>query len=155
VKTTLPTDSTARKAFPLWRGCFAYFPAALAGVARWSQLGNDKHNPGEPMHHARGKSDDHMDCIPRHLTDMGDLLAVFDRQELKGESWDQWRAKLMDEADALAWRALALSQELHELHDMAPLAPGARLPEANPFIAVLVAEDRQRRARAPKRRKNR
>lgn len=119
---SLPSDSGTRKEFPLWRGCLAYFPAALAGVARWSKRGNDKHNPGEPMHHARGKSTDHQDCIARHLLDLGDALATLERNG--GEN----PLPALEEADALAWRALALSQELHERFDGAPLAPGARLP---------------------------
>src|ERR1700722_11536324 len=50
---TLPTDSNERKTYPVLSGCVKYFPAALAGVAKISKLGNDKHNPGEPLHHAR------------------------------------------------------------------------------------------------------
>ena len=55
---TLPTDSNARKDYPLFRGLLRYFPAALGGISKTSKLGNDKHNPGEEMHHARGKSVD-------------------------------------------------------------------------------------------------
>ena len=69
--TTLTTDSQERKGVPLARGVLDYFPAALAEVARLSKAGNDKHNPGEEMHHARGKSTDHADCILRHLTERG------------------------------------------------------------------------------------
>jgi hypothetical protein len=116
---TLPVDSDERKEIPLYSGCVAYFPAALAGVARHSKAGNDKHNPGEPLHHARGKSGDHADCIARHLIDLGDLLA---------QRGPQTRiAPLLAEANALCWRALALSQEIHEQYGGAPLAPGARL----------------------------
>jgi hypothetical protein len=116
---TLPTDSAARKEYPLLRGCLRYFPAALAGVARISKLGNDKHNPGEEMHHARGKSTDHGDCILRHLTDLEDLIAKKSRSCLADNQ------QILDEVSSLAWRALALSQELHESMG-APLAPGAR-----------------------------
>jgi len=44
-----------------------YFPDALAAVSRLSKAGNDKHNPGEPLHWARGKSTDQMDCLARHI----------------------------------------------------------------------------------------
>jgi hypothetical protein len=115
---TLPTDSNERKEYPLYHGLWRYFPAALAGVAGHSKRGNDKHNPGEPMHHSRGKSADHADCILRHLMDIADL---------------EWRepteynvARLIEEANSLAWRALALSQIIHEQRDGAPLAPGAK-----------------------------
>jgi hypothetical protein len=120
---TLPTDSATRKEYPLYSGVLKYFPAALAGVARHSKLGNDKHNPGEPLHHARSKSGDHADCIMRHLTDLADMLAEDERNsKLVGRNWNE----VLAEANALCWRALALSQELHE-EDGAPLAPGARL----------------------------
>ena len=114
---TLPSDNTARKSIPLLTGCLAYFPAALAGVAALSKRANDKHNPGEPMHHARGKSRDHGDCLLRHLVDLQDAIAADDRQSA------------LAEADAIAWRALALSQELHEGYAGSPLAPAARLPK--------------------------
>jgi hypothetical protein len=113
VQMTLPTDSAARKEIPLLSGCLRYFPAALAGVARISKAGNDKHNPGEPLHHARGKSMDHGDCILRHLVDLQDHLAAGNESQA------------IAEADAICWRALALSQELHEANG-SPLAPGAR-----------------------------
>lgn len=113
----LPSDSKARKDIPMARGLLDYFPAALAEVAKVSKAGNDKHNPGEEMHHARGKSSDHADCIVRHLADRGNV----DPDDNQRHS-----AKL-------AWRALALLQEELEAEG-APLARGARLPvvEATP-----------------------
>lgn len=117
---TLPTDSNDRKNYPLLRGCLRYFPAALAGVAKISKQGNDKHNPGEEMHHARGKSPDHGDCIVRHLIDTEDLLAALSRSDDKVT-----RQQILDEVSQMAWRALAFSQELHEKFG-APMAPGAK-----------------------------
>ncbi len=119
LKTTLPTDSSERKNYPLFRGLFRYFPAALAGVARTSKVGNDKHNPDQELHHARGKSTDHGDCILRHLMDLTDLLAARDRGEEVSDD------QIKDEVNSMTWRALALSQELHESL-WAPLAPGAK-----------------------------
>lgn len=119
-KTTLPTDSDARKDVPMFSGCLRYFPAALAGVANTSKLGNDKHNPGEEMHHARGKSTDQGDCILRHLTDVEDLKAALDRGDTTVTPQD-----ILIEVNQLVWRALAFSQELHEKFG-APLAPGAK-----------------------------
>jgi hypothetical protein len=55
------------------RGLLDYFPDALAAVAALSMAANEKHNPGEEMHWARGKSTDHADCIVRHLVDRGQL----------------------------------------------------------------------------------
>ena len=105
----LPVDSAARKNIPLARGCLDYFPAALAAIAEVSKKGNDKHNPGEEMHHSRGKSNDHADCILRHLTDRGTI-----------DSDDGLR-----HTAKMAWRALALLQEELEAAG-APLARGAK-----------------------------
>lgn len=127
MNTTLPQDSQLRKEYPLFRGLLRYFPAALAGVARHSKMGNDKHNPGEEMHHARGKSNDHADCIVRHLLDLSDMVAAFERGGHLDEDRDEQIAAILDEANALAWRALALAQELHEQIGGAPLAPGAKV----------------------------
>ena len=112
--TALPTDSDDRKGLPLASGCLDYFPAALAEVARLSKYGNDKHNPGEELHHARGKSTDHADCIMRHLVERG----VMDPTGFS-------------HTVMVAWRALALLQEELEAAG-APLARGARLDEPEP-----------------------
>jgi hypothetical protein len=105
--TVLPTDSGARKSIPLARGVLDYFPAALAEVAKLSQVGNDKHNPGEELHWARGKSMDHADCILRHLTERGTT-------DIDG----------LSHSVKVAWRALALLQEELEAAG-APRARGA------------------------------
>jgi len=131
VKLTLPTDSTERKNVPILSGVMNYFPAALAGVARISVAGNNKHNADQPLHHARGKSMDHGDCIIRHTMDLEDLRALMVRQE-KFMDADQAASViklLLEEARCRAWRALADLQELEEIYGGAPLAPGARLPE--------------------------
>lgn len=121
--STLPTDSAARKEIPLAEGCLFYFPAALAGVAAISYKGNRKHNGDAPLHHARGKSTDHADCILRHLLDLGERLAEYERGPDVVDT-----GVILEEASCLAWRALALSQELHERFG-APLAPNAKLPD--------------------------
>jgi hypothetical protein len=121
---TLPLDSAIRKDIPVYSGFLAYFPAAVAGAARHSLRGNNKHNPGQPLHHARGKSGDHEDCVGRHLMDIGDMQAAIKRGP--AYSSDQVKA-LLEEADALVWRAAALSQRLYETYGGAPLAPGARV----------------------------
>ena len=60
-------DSKQRKMMPVISGVIDYFPDAIAAVAYVSYLGNQKHNPGQDLHWARGKSDDHIDCLGRHL----------------------------------------------------------------------------------------
>lgn len=123
MKMTLPIDSAERKGVPLLAGCVRYFPAALAGIAATSKAGNDKHNPGEPLHHARGKSTDHGDCILRHLMDVQDLMASMERGDASVT-----KEMILVEVNQMAWRALALSQQIHEDFG-APLAPGAKKPE--------------------------
>jgi hypothetical protein len=94
----LPTDAKARKNAPMARGLLDYFPRACAAVAELSRIGNEQHNPGQPMHWAREKSTDHADCIVRHLVDRGTLDSDGQRHSTK-----------------VAWRALALLQtELEE-----------------------------------------
>lgn len=122
MNTTLPTDSQERKKVPMASGLLAYFPAALAGVARVSYEGNRKHNGDAPLQHSRWLSGDHEDCILRHLTDVMGLIAAFSRNE-EGVTEDQ----ILTEVSCLAWRALALSQEMHEGFSGAPLAPAAKM----------------------------
>jgi hypothetical protein len=110
----LDGDTAHRKQFPMATGLLDYFPDALAEVAKVSKAGNDKHNPGEPLHHARGKSMDHADCIMRHLAGRGG----FD-----GET---------RESASLAWRALALLQEELEREYGLPLPRGAKQHGGNP-----------------------
>jgi hypothetical protein len=138
---TLGTDSAARKDTPVYSGFLAYFPAAIAGAARHSKRGNDKHNPGEPLHHARGKSTDHEDCVARHLLDISDIEATIkrDKESVQHFPYDQELVStLLDEADALVWRAAALSQRLYETYGGAPLAPGAR--ECSPQTSTSAAK---------------
>lgn len=120
---TLPTDSAERKKYPLLRGLLNYFPAALARVSRISYEGNEKHNPGQPLHHARPKSTDHGDCILRHTVDLEELKARVD------SGWGDnavTREAMLNEAACRAWRALAELQELEEQYRGAPIAPAAK-----------------------------
>jgi hypothetical protein len=116
VRLSLPEDHAARKAIPITSGCLDYFPAALAAVAELSRIGNEQHNKGEPMHHARGKSNDHADCIVRHLLDRGHAYEVV----INGVKHK------VRHSVAVAWRALALAQEELEREEGAPLARGAK-----------------------------
>lgn len=93
----LPEDPDERKGMPICTGVLDYFPLAIAEVARVSKAGNDQHNPGQPLHWARGKSTDHADCIPRHLID----------RYARDSDGQRHAAKL-------AWRALAFLQTLLE-----------------------------------------
>ena len=84
----LPTNPKTRKALPVATGVLDYFPLAMIAVADASRVGNDKHNPGEPLHWSRGKSGDHADCLVRHLIDRGG----FDDDGVRHSAKVAWRA---------------------------------------------------------------
>jgi len=111
IEYALPVDSAGRKSVPLTTGVLDYFPAALAEVAKVSKAGNDKHNPGEPLHHARAKSTDHADSLLRHLVDRGKIDADTGQRH----------------SAEIAWRSLAMLQQELEDEGLAPLPRGARL----------------------------
>lgn len=94
-----PEDSAARKEYPVFSGFVQYFPSAIAAIARHSYLGNKKHNPGQPLHHDRAKSDDEADAQLRHIME-GDYIGM-------------------------GWRAMSLLQKHLEANG-APIAPAAR-----------------------------
>lgn len=89
----LPIDAIARKALPIATGVLDYFPDALAEVAHCSKVGNDQHNPGQPLHWAKEKSTDEADALVRHLLERGTRDTDGVRHSAK-----------------VAWRALALLQ---------------------------------------------
>ncbi len=91
----MTADPADRKKIPLATGAIDYFPDALAAVARLSLAGNEKHNPGQPLHWDRSKSKDHADCLARHLVARG---------KIDPETG-------LSHTVAVAWRALALLQE--------------------------------------------
>jgi hypothetical protein len=68
---TLPTVAAERKRVPIYSGVLQYFPKAIAAVAHCSWVGNEQHNPGQPLHWSREKSSDHHDCLMRHLMESG------------------------------------------------------------------------------------
>ncbi|HML29176.1 MAG TPA: DUF5664 domain-containing protein [Hyphomicrobium sp.] len=111
-KPFIAQDSGERKRQPITTGVLDYFPAALAAVAEHSFVGNEKHNPGQELHWARGKSMDHADCIARHLIERG----TFEDVEINGKFYR------IRHSAALAWRALALLQE--EIEAEGKFAPG-------------------------------
>ncbi len=83
-------DSDKRKDIPVFSGFVNYFPDAMAEVARLSLASNEKHNPGEPLHWSKGKSNDHLDCLMRHLLE-----------------WDQMDDDGFQHDVKVAWRAMA------------------------------------------------
>lgn len=90
---SLPDDARTRKDIPIVTGVLDYFPDAIAAIAELSRVGNEQHNPGQPLHWDRTKSTDHADCIGRHLMQRGTLDIDGIRHTAK-----------------VAWRALAMLQ---------------------------------------------
>ena len=103
-----PSSPAERKKIPLGTGVLDYFSAALIEVAKVSFAGNEQHNPGQPLHWARGKSQDHADTIVRHFMERGTIDVDGMRHSAK-----------------LAWRALAALQ-LELEAEGAPLSRGSK-----------------------------
>lgn len=96
VPPALPTDSQARKDTPIYSGVLRYFPRALAYIAKVSKAGNDKHNPGQPLHWSKGKSNDHADCLARHLIEAG---TIDPDDNLRHSGKAAWRAMALLETE--------------------------------------------------------
>lgn len=94
VGAKLPTDAKERKTYPIGSGVLDYFPNALAAVAHVSYIGNQQHNPGQPLHWDRTKSTDEADALIRHFLQRGTIDSDGVRHSAK-----------------VAWRALALLQK--------------------------------------------
>lgn len=92
----LPKDDKSRKALPIFDGVLMYFPDALVAVAEVSRIGNEQHNPGEPLHWARGKSMDQYNTALRHMMD-----------HRLGQRYDTDGARHLAKS---AWRILAALQ---------------------------------------------
>lgn len=110
-KLLLPTVAAERKKIPIASGVLDYFEAALAEVAKVSYVGNEQHNPGQPLHWARGKSTDNADTMIRHFLERGKKDSDGIRHSAK-----------------MVWRALAILQIELEAEG-APLSRGSVLPE--------------------------
>lgn len=132
--TDLPTDSKARKELPIGTGVLDYFPDALAAVAEVSFKGNEKHNPGEPLHWAREKSTDHPDCMIRHFLERGKLDEDGDRHSAKMA----WRALAILQLEIEAARPMTAT-EVQERHDAVTfrgveIKPGAVIPTTEGWV---------------------
>ena len=102
--SNLPTDPKSRKQRPVGTGVLDYFPKALAEVSYVSYIGNEQHNPGQPLHWDRSKSSDEADALIRHFLERGQVDSDGTRHSAK-----------------LAWRALALLEKELEAAEVAPI----------------------------------
>lgn len=136
ISVALPTSAAERKAIPVFSGVLRYFPKAIAAVAELSRIGNDQHNPGQPLHWDRSKSTDELDALTRHLLEAGtvDTDGVL-------------------HAAKVAWRALAnLEKELEaraSRESIGTLPPGEPDQETASFEATIkqVGENQARLSR--------
>jgi hypothetical protein len=103
---SLPIEAKSRKQYPVGTGVVDYFPDALAEVAHVSFIGNEQHNPGEPLHWAREKSTDEADALMRHFIERGRIDSDGVRHSAK-----------------MCWRALALLQKELEAAAASVAAP--------------------------------
>lgn len=90
-------------------GLFDDYTDALLAVTSVSKAGNDQHNPGQPLHWSRGKSDDHADSLVRHLLQRGTIDEDGHRHTAKA-----------------TWRAFALLQIEIEEREGLPPSRGSR-----------------------------
>lgn len=135
--TGLPKDYDARKALPLFDFYTKYFPLAQIELVKVAVAGNDQHNPGEPLHWARGKSMDQLNTALRHMLDHG-MGEVFD----PGDADRGHRVMHLAKA---AWRLMAEIQLLCEAAEPAPVevappAPEPPTPAPEPTLKTKLAE---------------
>lgn len=125
---TLPTTPAERKGVPVYSGFVKYFPRAMIAVARLSQIGNDQHNPGQPLFWDRTKSQDEEDALMRHLLD--DTLGV--PVDTDG----------VLHATKVAWRAMARLEKILERDaEMGAPQPGTQSPPARVVEPTLPDND--------------
>ncbi|MCC2626585.1 MAG: hypothetical protein K0S14_235 [Thermomicrobiales bacterium] len=123
-----PEGAEARNKLPL-AAVLDYFPLALIEIAKVIQVGNDQHNPGEPVHWAREKSTDHGNKMLRHYMERGKMDTDNTRH-----------------AGKMAWRALALLEtelELAQGYDAVAEAKAAKAPTPPCPHPVLKWSDRR------------
>jgi len=110
----LPTDSDERKKWCIYSGVVSPFPNALALVARLAYEGNLKHcEAGESMSWNFEASDDHHDCLMRHLMEE-EYVAVAWRAlalleaKVQNNGYDPFKSKPKDEVDEYYKRNMEL-----------------------------------------------
>jgi len=92
--SNLPETAAERKKYPIASGVLDYFPDAIVEVSNLSWVGNEQHNPGQPLHWARGKSTDESDTMIRHFMQRG-------MRDIDGAR----------HSTKMVWRALAILQK--------------------------------------------
>lgn len=117
----MTTDKKARKERPVARGVLDYFPDAIAEVANVSYVGNQQHNPGQEMFWDKSKSNDHADCIARHLMERGTI----DDDGLRHSAKAAWRALAMLQVE-IETKAPSHVSSAYSVHDYIRSTDAAR-----------------------------
>lgn len=131
--------SDNRKDYPLVRGVLDYFPDALLEVANVSKVGNDQHNPGEPIHWAKEKSTDEADALMRHLIDRG----KYDTDNVRHSAKVAWRALALLQREIDAEKGFGASGVVVRsamTGEETPLRYGTESPEWGPAEGVAQEE---------------
>jgi hypothetical protein len=106
----MPTTAAERKGVPLYSGLIKYFPDALVAVAELSRIGNDQHNPGQPLHWDRSKSTDELDTLTRHVFEAG----TFDVDRVRHSTKVAWRALANLQKELEAEKGVTLAPQVSE-----------------------------------------
>lgn len=155
----LPTDAKERKQLQLYTFMFKYFPDAWLEVVRVAHLGNEQHNPGEPLHWARGKSTDQMNAAFNHIFDYG-LGVKKDSSgsyHLSNAIWRLMAQLQLDlEAEAAArvkFKALGEAQSVNAAIDsvaeLAPQASPSACPYCRPGVLCQAIQDGRKAEQCP------
>ncbi len=129
-------DDKTRKSYPVLTGVLDYFPNALLAIAEVSRLGNEQHNPGQPLHWAKEKSTDHGNTAVRHIMQRGTRDADGGRHTAKAA----WRILAMLETEIEAEGRINKAQFEFSLGERALQEQGASERRVR---TVLVAYDRR------------
>lgn len=118
-----------RKVTPVFSGVLAYFPRAIKKIAKVSFKGNQKHNPGTPLHWAKNKSTDHPDSATRHVLDPYDIDPDTNELSLFSAGWRimawsevvatalDWNLCTIDELRSGLVTVASLSQRIHDIEE--------------------------------------
>lgn len=127
MKTLETMNAQQRKGAPVYSGVLKYFPDALVEVAILSKVGNDQHNPGEPLHWAKEKSTDEGDALVRHQLQAG----TRDTDGVRHSAKVAWRALAQLQRELDAERAVSAigGANVDHVTDILFPAPSQILPE--------------------------
>lgn len=89
-----------RKTYPVATGVVDYFPLALVEISHVSYIGNEQHNPGQPLYWDRSKSGDESDALMRHFIHRG----TYDTDGIRHTAKIAWRALALLEKELEAER---------------------------------------------------